>query len=276
MKKDRIVKPFLRWAGGKNWLTKNLEQNLPSNFNNYHEPFLGGGSVFFYLKNRNLLANDSILSDVNSSLIECYIALRDSPEAVINELKQYRNDPETYYAARATKFSNNYEEAAKFIFLNRTSFNGIYRENLKGEYNVPFGFKTYKELFDFENLMLASEALQDTNIQTADFVDCINNCRDNDFIFLDPPYTVAHENNGFVKYNQKIFSWDDQVKLKNSVIELNENGVKYILTNAYHSSLLELYDNVGIGFKLERHSVVGGNKAKREKYNELLITNING
>lgn len=270
------IKPFLRWAGGKTWLTKHIHQYLLREFENYFEPFLGGGSIYFFLKNNNLVKGEVTLADVNSGLIECYKTLRDKPELVVNELKKYKNQPSEYYLERSLKYNTDFEEAAKFIFLNRTSFNGIYRENLKGEYNVPYGYKTYKTLFDFDNMMRVSEALQNTKIEISDFGETLNKIGTSDFTFIDPPYTVAHENNGFVKYNQKIFSWNDQIRLKDNISMLHEKGAFYILTNAFHKSLIDLYEEIDNSNKIERYSVVGGNNAKREKYSELIITNLNG
>ena len=275
MTTDKKIKPFLRWAGGKNWLTKNIDSVLPTHFNNYYEPFLGGGSIFFHLKNQNLIKGQATLSDLNPKLIKCYQTLRDSVDLVIDELKKYSNDSITYYSERDLKYDTDFQEAARFIFLNRTSFNGIYRENLKGIYNVPYGYKNYKLLFDFDNLLRVSESLQNVKIEVSDFGKTILDAEKGDLTFIDPPYTVAHENNGFVKYNQKIFSWEDQVRLKNCILDLEDKGIYYILTNAYHASLIELYTSIGVSKKLERFSVVGGNNAKRDKYHELIITNTN-
>lgn len=269
------AKPFLRWAGGKSWLTKIISQYIPENFNDYYEPFLGGGSVFFYLKTNNYIQNDSFLSDVNPHLISSYKVIRDSPEMLIECLKKFNNDSITYYIEREKKYESPIQEAARFIYLNRTSFNGIYRENLKGKYNVPYGHKVYKSLFDFDNLRNVSESLKKAEFYVSDFSKIMSNSKKGDLVFIDPPYTVAHENNGFVKYNQKIFTWEDQIRLKDCILELEKKGVYYILTNAYHSSLIDLYDSIGFQNKLERFSVVGGINAKREKYHEIIISNVN-
>jgi DNA adenine methylase len=158
--------------------------------------------------------------------------------------------------------------------LNRTSFNGIYRENLKGIYNVPYGNKQYKSLFDYENLRLLNEHFNDAIFSTCDFEKALLNVKEGDLVFLDPPYTVAHENNGFVKYNQNIFSWEDQVRLRDAVKLVSERGGKYIVTNASHESIRELFKDVGVIHQLERFSVVGGKDALRGKYHEFLITNV--
>ncbi len=271
--KTNSLKPFLRWAGGKTWLTKNITEFTPDNFSNYIEPFLGGGSIFFYLKSNNIIKGKAYLSDSNKALIEAYKILRDQPNALIKHLETYKNTEKEYYKIRKIIYDDPVLEASRFIYLNRTSFNGIYRENLKGVYNVPYGHKKYKTLFDYENLLKVSQLLKGTILKTCDFAKAISKVKENDLVFLDPPYTVAHENNGFVKYNQKIFSWDDQIRLKQEVEHIAQKKAVFILTNAYHKSIIELYGNIGMAERLERFSVVGGNNAKRDKFHEIIITN---
>lgn len=268
------VKPFLRWAGGKSWFIKKIDDFLPDSINNYFEPFLGGASIFIHLKSNNLIHGDSFLSDSNSSLVNSYNILSKDPKALLKKLKAFENTKGCYYEIRDTKYKNKIDKAAQFIYLNRTSFNGIYRENLKGEYNVPYGNKTYKELFDEENLIQVSKLLQDAKVSTFDFMDIKPLIKKGDFIFLDPPYTVAHQHNGFVKYNQKIFSWEDQIKLKEFVEYLISIEVNFVLTNASHNSIDELYKGIGKHIYLKRPSVIGGKNAKREMYEEIIISNI--
>jgi DNA adenine methylase len=184
------VKPFLRWAGGKSWLIKHLSEYLPkAGFNSYHEPFLGGASVFFHLK-----PTKSFLSDLNKDLIETYIAVKDNVEEVISELLKFENTKEFYYNVRHQSFNNPSKKAAQFIYLNQTSFNGIYRVNLQGIYNVPFGYRT-KDFCMPEVLRTASQALLRAELKHADFSASIENVKENDLVFLDPPYTVTHNNN---------------------------------------------------------------------------------
>lgn len=162
-------KPFLRWAGGKTWLLKSIQDYLPEAINNYYEPFLGGGSVFIHLQQNNLIRKKAFLSDVNSSLINSYRILKESPQLLIDALNKYENTQDTYYSIRSTKFDTDLDKAVQFIFLNRTSFNGIYRENLKGEYNVPYGNKIYKELHNSTNLLGVSNLLTDAELFSGDF-----------------------------------------------------------------------------------------------------------
>ncbi|WP_196889931.1 DNA adenine methylase [Aureivirga sp. CE67] len=275
MTEKNKVKPFLRWAGGKRWLTKNIKEYLPKEFNNYHEPFLGGASIFIYLKSNNLINGKSYLSDFNNELINAYKQIQSNPKIIINELEKLKNTKEDYYKIRSSNPKTATLKAVRFIYLNKTSFNGIYRVNLKGKYNVPYGYKKTKNLFEFENIMKISTLLKDdVEFHSKDFYSIIDNIKTNDLVFLDPPYTVAHENNGFVKYNQKIFLWEDQKRLANFLQEINNKKAYYILTNAAHESVDELFSNLGKKYKVQRSSSVGGKGASRKKVNEFIFTNI--
>lgn len=271
----RNVKPFLRWAGGKTWLIKELVSFLPPSFNNYHEPFVGGGSVFIHLKSAGRIKKKAYLSDKNEDLINAYQAIKENPNLLIEFLKKYKNTKEFYYRIREQKFNNNIEKAAQFIFLNKTSFNGIYRVNLKGKYNVPYGFKKYAQLFDFENINNISRLLQNVELKSGDFEDYFAQIKKNDLVFLDPPYTVAHENNGFIKYNQKIFAWEDQERLERFIQKIKDKNAYFILTNAAHENIENLFANIGARNDVKRYSVIGGKGAKRKEISEYLFTNCN-
>jgi len=275
-KMDQInskIKPFLRWAGGKTWLLKDIEKYLPLRFNNYFEPFIGGGSVYIHLKATGRIKNEAFLSDRNIKLINAYNVIKHEPLKLIESLKSFKNEKEFYYSQRGQKLKNNIKQAAQFIYLNRTSFNGIYRVNLKGEYNVPYGFKNYKTLFDLENLLQLSQLFQNAYFDAFDFEEILEKVKKDDLVFLDPPYTVAHENNGFIKYNQKIFAWEDQERLANFIEKLKLKQAYFIMTNAAHVNINELFKDVGNKQKLNRFSVIGGKGAKREEISEYIFTN---
>ncbi|MDM7913029.1 MAG: DNA adenine methylase [Methanotrichaceae archaeon] len=267
------VKPFLRWAGGKTWLLSHIDRFLPRHFEAYHEPFLGGAAVFFYLKQSGHINGTAFLSDINSELVDCYQQVRDNVEEVIDHLRTYHNNKDFYYQMRALVPGSNAEQAARFIYLNRTSFNGVYRVNLRGVYNVPYGFKAYKELFDYENLREASKLLRGVSIVQRDFEKALHAVRSEDLVFCDPPYTVAHPNNGFVKYNQHLFAWSDQERLAEALKSAAERGARYVLTNAADARVQELFGKIGALAELKRHSVIGGKKAKRELRSELVFFN---
>lgn len=265
------TKPFLRWVGGKTWLARHIEDYLPSDgFNRYHEPFLGSAAIFFRLH-----PHKSFLSDLNSELIETYLQIQSNVEEVIKNLRRYQNTEEFYYKTRSKLCQTPVTRAARFIYLNQTSFNGIYRVNLNGQYNVPYGFRK-KNFFDPENLRMASSILQKAHIEQCDFTESIKRVKKGDLVFLDPPYTVTHNNNGFIKYNSRLFDQDSQTRLSSYIDKVIEKGAYYILTNAAHKWIKMTFEKPNNKIiTLSRMSSIGGTQAKRGKYEELIFTNIN-
>lgn len=267
------VKPFLRWAGGKTWLTKHISNFIPNDFNNYFEPFIGGGAIFLHLKSNGYIKNKAYLSDTNPELINAYRVIKSNPEDLIKILQTLKNTEEDYYRIRRELFDNNLEKAAKFIYLNKTSYNGIYRVNSNGEYNVPYGHRQSKNLFEFDNILRVSELFKGVFFSVSDFKKKCLQSKTNDFVFLDPPYTVAHENNGFIQYNQSLFSWENQIELSQIIDVLNHRNTNFVLTNALHESIDNLYQ-VGNKCTMSRASNIGGRGAKRTNYNEIIISNV--
>lgn len=261
-----MSKPFLKWAGGKRWLVESHVEIFPSSYNRYIEPFLGSGAVYFAIK-----PNIAILSDANKDLIETYICVRDHWKDVYETLKIHHNNHSSdyYYTIRDSVYHDKIERAARFIYLNRTCWNGLYRVNKFGKFNVPKGTKN-SVVFPSDDFFKISIQLADAEIASNDFEVTIGEARRGDLIFIDPPYTVKHDNNGFIKYNEKIFTWNDQVRLRSAVEEAVRRGASFILTNANHSSVVELYE----GFRMDiltRNSVISGDPTKRKKCDELLI-----
>ncbi len=263
------TKPFLRWAGGKNWLIKHLDLFLPkSSFNNYHEPFLGSAAVFLSINPQK----KSFLSDLNKDLILTYTILKNNPEELIKNLKKFTNSEEFYYKIRDKRYEDPIKEAARFIYLNQTSFNGIYRVNLQGKYNVPYGYRT-KEFLDADVLRKVSVSLQQAELFHGDFDLVKENVKKKDLIFLDPPYTVSHNNNGFIKYNQKLFSIEDQKRLSSLIDFIKNKDAFYILTNAAHATIDVIFEKGDKKIELNRASLIGGNNAKRGQTSEYIFTN---
>lgn len=267
------VKPFLRWAGGKTWLTKYIENFIPNDFENYYEPFVGGGSMFLYLKSKGLIKKKAYLSDTNDELINSYKVIKKYPLELVTKLLKFKNDEKEYYQLRDKLFDNDLDKAARFIYLNKTSFNGIYRVNRQGVYNVPFGYRKTKDIFEVDNIINISKLFKNTFFGAQDFKKSCARIKKGDFIFLDPPYTVAHENNGFIHYNQSLFSWDNQMQLASLIDEINAKEAYYLVTNAAHKSIYDLYKDKGSLTTLSRASTIGGIGAQRTKYNEILLKN---
>jgi len=262
------MRPFLKWAGGKRWLFDTRQFSLPPFNGRYIEPFLGGGAVFF-----QYLPKSAILGDKNARLIELYQAVRDNVDALENLIRQHalRHSKAYYYATRSVRFEDAVERAAQFLYLNRTCWNGLYRENLKGEFNVPIGTKQ-QVVLGSDDFGAWSRALRGVRVANMDFEETIEQAGDGDFIFADPPYTVRHNMNGFVKYNQDIFAWEDQVRLRDALRRASQRGALFALTNADHDSVRELYADFGMKRQLSRFSVIAARAAHRAQSTELLIT----
>ena len=264
---NEIDLPFLKWAGGKRWLTSSYPELLQHPFRRYIEPFLGSGAVYFYLA-----PNRALLSDSNSELIETYQAIKDDWRRVKKELhKHNRNHSKRYYyAVRSMRPRSPYTRAARFIYLNRTCWNGLYRVNLNGQFNVPIGTKS-SVLLDTDDFEATSKLLLTAELWVADFAEVISQAGRNDLVFVDPPYTVKHNLNGFIKYNETLFSWEDQVRLRDSIVEASARGASIVLTNAYHKSIKQLYRNIGTQRRLHRYSILAADSAKRKICDELVI-----
>lgn len=238
-KSEDITKPFLKWAGGKSQLLKQLNNYLPSIYNTYIEAFLGGGALFFSLKPKS-----AILSDINPELINCYKVVRDDVDGLILVLMKYINEEVFYYELRSKdvlKLSI-IERAARFIYLNKTCFNGLYRENKKGEFNVPFGKNNNATICDVDRLKEASKALKNAKIICADYKFVLRRyAQSGDFVFLDPPYHPVSESADFKRYTKESFYEDDHVELRNEVNRLVRKGVNVISTNSNTDYINELY-----------------------------------
>lgn len=265
-----MARPFLKWAGGKNWFVNQEFDRLPLQYNRYIEPFLGGGSVFFYMN-----PEQAILSDINAELINAYVCLRDEFETVYRNLHihQINNSREYYYIIRSRHTRTNATSAARTIYLNKACFNGIYRVNRDGGFNVPYG-KVKNVVFDRNDLYDSSTALGNAEILCQDFEATIDLAVQEDFIFCDPPYAVLNEDNRFVSYTANLFSWNDQVRLSLALNRAAQRGVKILMTNVNHQAVRALYENLQ-GFNLdvvERSCVISSRLDARRVYSELIVT----
>jgi DNA adenine methylase len=264
---EQSIVPFLKWAGGKRWLTSGYEHLFPKKFERYFEPFLGGGAVFFFLQ-----PSKAVLSDRNADLINVYSSIKENWKAVAAALRRHdrNHGKDYYYDERGRRRHARHERAAQFLYLNRTCWNGLYRVNLRGEFNVPIGTKN-TVLLDTDDFEAAAVALSSAKLRVSDFELILDEAERGDFAFIDPPYITAHNFNGFIKYNEKLFSWDDQIRLKDTVQRASRRGVKVLMTNADHSSVRNLYSGLGSICSLRRASVIAGSSEFRNPTTELLV-----
>jgi DNA adenine methylase len=261
--------PFLKWPGGKRWLVSAYPQLVPTTFNRYIEPFLGGGSVYFHLQPRSAL-----LGDINGDVVVAYEGLQKQPEKVLHELTRHHknHDNDYYYNVRDVVPKTLAARAARVIYLNRTCFNGIYRVNRLGKFNVPVGNRT-GVLYNTDNFPAITALLQSAEIRKTDFEELVDCASAGDLVFADPPYTVTHNNNGFIKYNEKLFSWADQVRLADSLHRAKMRGARVLATNAAHESVRHLYEDRGFALMtVSRFSSIAASSKSRKLFDELLIT----
>lgn len=263
------ARPFLKWTGGKQWLASVADALLPQNFTGrYYEPFVGGGSVFF-----GLGLPRAILSDACEDLIEAYIGVRDSPERVIALLQSYPYERDFFERLRRARPRVPHTRAARLIYLNKTAFNGMYRVNLKGEFNVPFGRYVNPTICDADRIRSASQALQGVKLRTTDFAAALRRVTPKDFVYLDPPYITGHRNNGFVKYNAPLFSWEDQTRLAERAATLKSQGTVVVVSNSDHDDVTSLYKGF-FRYVVSRNSLIGGAGSTRGSVCEALLTSM--
>ena len=262
------TRPFLKWAGGKQWLAPIAGALVPPGFvGRYFEPFLGGGALFFALQPRR-----AVLSDLNPDLITTYAALRDDVELLIDELSDYPHDRDFFFALRSRQPNVPVLAGARLIYLNKTAFNGMYRVNARGEFNVPFGSYRRPTICQQDRLRDAAKALCAAELRCADFSDATSAAQAGDFVFFDPPYVTGHHNNGFRKYNAQLFSWECQERLKEVIASLTEKQVTVAMTNADHPSLRSLFDSLHVT-AVKRRSLINSSAASRGLVREALYTN---
>ncbi|MGE4489805.1 MAG: DNA adenine methylase [Kiritimatiellales bacterium] len=261
--------PFLKWAGGKRWLTQRYPELFPDNYRHYIEPFVGSGAVFFSLQ-----PHSGVLADCNGALIETYVAIKNDWERVEAKLKEHhqKHSKDYYYKVRASSPRTPYARAARFIYLNRTCFNGLYRVNKQGWFNVPKGTKN-NAVLDTDDFKGIADALSSFEITQSDFEAVIDAAAKGDFIFADPPYTVKHNANNFVKYNEELFHWNYQERLRDALLRASKRGVLIMMTNAAHKCVKDLYADCFQIMELERKSVIASDSTNRGLYKEIVVRN---
>jgi len=266
------AKPFVKWAGGKKQLVPQIEPFLPEKMAHYYEPFTGGGAVFFHLANAGRFER-ATLNDWNAELVDTYRTIRDDPEDLIEKLSGRTVSKDEFLRMRrknAKKLSP-IDRAVRLIYLNKTCFNGLYRVNQKGQFNVPFGkWKKSPRVFEPENLRACSAVLQDVEILQGDFVEVVKQAGAGDTVYLDPPYVPLNPTSNFSSYTSGGFTIRDQERLALAFRELVERGVQVIQSNSDTPTIRELYRGFEMHEVMARRSI-NSKGTKRGPVGELVI-----
>lgn len=268
-------RPFIKWAGGKTQLTDELFARLPLEFNDYYEPFLGGGAFFFKLYREQKIKR-ARLSDLNAELVDAYIAIRDRVEEVIEELSRYPYHKEFYYHLRS---QNPVDlsfpaRAARMIYLNKTGYNGLYRVNRSGRFNVPFGRYKNPKYLDEDNLRAVSVALQGVDICSDPFEKVLDHAQEGDLVYFDPPYVPVSSTANFTSYHASGFSIHDQRRLRDVCLELTKKNIYLILSNSDTDVVRSLFSSSSfLSSEVLANRAINCNGARRGKTRELIITN---
>lgn len=272
-KENTQTYPLVKWVGGKRQLMFELLKNMPESYNRYFEPFIGGGALFFELQPEN-----GYISDMNAELINLYSVVRDNVYELIQDLNKHELTKDYFLKIRnldRTKKYNtlsNVEKAGRFIYLNRTCFNGMYRVNAQGQFNVPFGNYKNPRIVDADNLINCSKLLKNTEIKCADFSEVLNKVKKGDFVYFDPPYVPLSETSSFTSYTKDGFDIDMQFKLREVCDELDSMGVKFMLSNSDTKLVHELYSSYKIN-KVFASRAINANANGRGKITEVLVKN---
>ena len=273
-------KPFVKWAGGKRQLLPELEKNFPKQFGTYFEPFLGGGAVLFDLlpKKPNLKCN---VSDLNSDLVLAYVTIRDKLGRLIESLETHsknyhKNSTGYYYEVRKEEPKNQIEKVSRLLFLNKTCFNGLYRVNSKGKFNVPLGRYTNPNIVNKQNLTTVSKFLQSEKIKIScrDFESILKDAKKGDFVYFDPPYQPVSDTANFTSYTHRDFTEDDLQRLADLAHQLNSKGCYVLLSNSNTKIVKKLFSSKK--WKVKEISVnraINSNSQKRTGHKEVLIKN---
>jgi len=272
-------KPFVKWAGGKRQLMSELEKNFPTKFGTYLEPFLGGGAVMFDLltKAPNLKCN---VSDLNSDLVLAYVTIRDRSEKLIESLenhsKNYHKDSTGYYyEVRKQEPKNQIDKVSRLLFLNKTCFNGLYRVNSKGKFNVPLGRYTNPNIVNRENLQSVSKILQSEKIKIScrDFSSIIKDAKKGDFVYFDPPYQPVSDTASFTSYTHRDFTEDDLERLADLADQLNSKGCNVMLSNSNSKTVKKMFSSGWRIKEIKANRAINSNSQKRTGHKEIIIKN---
>lgn len=279
-----LPRPFLKWAGGKTRLIGQYQPYFPEKFTTYYEPFLGGGAVFFYLAQQHP-GLQAVLTDINPELINAYRCVRDKVEELILLLEEHqsehsKNNKDYYYSVRSRSYKKDTEKAARLIYLNKTCYNGLYRENSKGEFNVPIGRYKNPNICQADLLRSVSSLLAPAQIEVRKFDEILDFATSSeDFVYFDPPYYPISATSNFTTYSRDNFKESEQLKLRDIFAELAERGVKVMLSNSNCDFIEKIYRDTQIFpnqslpklIEISASRGINSNSFKRGKIKEVLI-----
>lgn len=271
-----MLSPFLKWAGGKRQLLPEIKKYLPQKFNTYFEPFLGAGAVLLAIQPANAVVND-----INPELVNCYKVIKNNLPELFENLKQHKNEPEYFYKIRGLdRNKDSYinlseiEKASRIIYLNKTCYNGLFRVNLQGQFNVPFGRYKNPRIVNQEVLTSINEYLNSNKIQflNTDFEKAVEQAKKDDFVYFDPPYDPVSETSSFTGYAFNGFGKNEQVRLKETIDKLTDKGCKVILSNSKTEFITDLYKEYRI-ITVSATRNINSVADKRGKIKEVLVLN---
>ncbi len=276
MKKSNLVKPIVKWVGGKRQLIDEIEKYIPDKYSTYYEPFVGGGALLFHLQPKK-----AVINDVNEELINLYTVVRDNVDELIEDLKKHENTKDHYYSIRELdrdkgQYSKltDVERASRIHFLNKTCFNGMFRVNSSGEFNVPFGRYKNPDIVNKATLKAVSKYFNKSNIKllNCDFEKSLKGIRKGSFVYFDPPYDPVSDSSSFTGYAKGGFDREEQKRLKKLCDKLNKRGIKFLLSNSSTEFILELYRDYNIETVQARRSI-NSNADQRGEVDEVLVRN---
>jgi len=275
--KEVTFQPFTKWTGGKRQLLPVIRELMPKTYNRYFEPFVGGGALFF-----DLAPKDAVINDFNAELINCYQQIKDNPQELIEILKVHQeyNSKEYYLDLRSADrderidMMSEVQRAARILYMLRVDFNGLYRVNSKNQFNVPYGRYKNPKIVD-ENLVSAISTYLNNNqieIKKGDFEKAVLDVQPGDFVYFDPPYIPLSETSAFTSYTHEGFSYDDQVRLRDTFKKLSDTGAYVMLSNSSSFLVEELYRDFNIHY-VEATRTNGAKSSSRGKISEIIVTN---
>jgi DNA adenine methylase len=272
---NTVPRPFIKWVGGKRQLLPELQSRFPERFSAYVEPFIGGGALLWTLEPGRYRI---VLGDYNEELINLYRQVQTNPGKLLKEVAKHKNEEEYYYALRAVDRSSGYKRrsaiyrAARFLFLNKTGFNGLYRVNQKGYNNVPFGKYRTPKIADSENIMACSKHLEDVTILCGDFEGVAEHITPDAFVYLDPPYAPLSATSSFTGYTDKGFDADMQFRLKEFCDHIDRQGARFMLSNSSAPLIYDLYSEYNIE-EVQAKRAINCVGSKRGNVTELIVRN---